>query len=110
MLPWPVAVGAFVVGWVFQFVGHGYEGKKPAFFTNLVHLLVGPLWIVSLAMPRTSKATQPDAFVFSLRPLKQQQSTPGRVPFGQNFGEPSSAKHKVMLRGTRDLQRRKCRL
>ncbi|MBV8081521.1 MAG: DUF962 domain-containing protein [Candidatus Eremiobacteraeota bacterium] len=54
--PWPLALGAFVVGWIFQFVGHGYEGKKPAFFTNLVHLLVGPLWIVSLAMPRTSKA------------------------------------------------------
>jgi uncharacterized membrane protein YGL010W len=54
--PWPVALGAFIVGWIFQFVGHGYEGKKPAFFTNLVHLLVGPLWIVSLAMPRASKA------------------------------------------------------
>jgi uncharacterized membrane protein YGL010W len=50
--PWPVAVGAFVVGWIFQFVGHGYEGKKPAFLNNLVHLLVGPLWIVSLALPR----------------------------------------------------------
>jgi len=55
--PWPVAVGAFVVGWIFQFVGHGYEGKKPAFFKNLVHLLVGPLWIVSLALPRTRTST-----------------------------------------------------
>lgn len=50
--PWPVAVAAFIVGWILQFVGHGYEGKKPAFLNNLVHLLVGPLWIVSLAMPR----------------------------------------------------------
>lgn len=50
--PWPVAAGAFVIGWIFQFVGHGYEGKKPAFLNNLVHLLVGPLWIVSLALPR----------------------------------------------------------
>lgn len=45
--PWPVAVAAFIVGWVFQFVGHAYEGNRPAFLTNLVHLLVGPLWICS---------------------------------------------------------------
>jgi uncharacterized membrane protein YGL010W len=55
--PWPVAVGAFVVGWIFQFVGHGYEGKKPAFLNNIVHLLVGPLWIVSLALPRARTST-----------------------------------------------------
>ncbi len=55
--PWPVAVGAFVVGWIFQFVGHRYEGKSPAFLHNLVHLLIGPLWIISLAMPRTSPSS-----------------------------------------------------
>ena len=54
--PWPLALGAFVAGWILQFVGHGYEGKKPAFLHNLVHLLVGPLWICSLAMPRIAKA------------------------------------------------------
>lgn len=54
--PWPVAVGAFLAGWILQFVGHAYEGKRPAFFTNVLHLLVGPLWICSLALPRTSKA------------------------------------------------------
>jgi len=42
---WPWAIGAFLAGWVFQFVGHAYEGKSPAFLTNLVHLLIGPLWI-----------------------------------------------------------------
>ncbi|MDB5073212.1 MAG: hypothetical protein JWM87_4323, partial [Candidatus Eremiobacteraeota bacterium] len=40
---WPFAIAAFVIGWVFQFVGHAYEGKSPAFLTNLLHLLVGPL-------------------------------------------------------------------
>ena len=50
--PWPLAVGAFVAGWILQFAGHGYEGKKPAFFTNMVHLLVGPLWICSLLVRR----------------------------------------------------------
>jgi uncharacterized membrane protein YGL010W len=39
---------SFVVGWAFQFVGHYvYEKKSPAFFRNLAHLLVGPLWILA---------------------------------------------------------------
>lgn len=51
-IPWPYALAAFVAGWIFQFVGHAYEGKKPAFLTNAVHLLVGPLWIAHLAVER----------------------------------------------------------
>ena len=39
-----IGVGSFVVGWVFQFVGHYYEGKKPAFVDDLVGLLVGPMF------------------------------------------------------------------
>ena len=49
---WPFAVGAFVVGWVFQFIGHAYEGKAPAFLTNLLHLLVGPLWVAHILVRR----------------------------------------------------------
>jgi uncharacterized membrane protein YGL010W len=45
--PWYVGLTAFVLGWIFQFVGHHLEGKKPAFLTNGVHLLIGPLWITS---------------------------------------------------------------
>ena len=56
--PWPLAVIAFVVGWILQFVGHGYEGKKPAFFTNVIHLLVGPLWICSLLVRRERRTQQ----------------------------------------------------
>ena len=40
-------IGAFVVGWVFQFVGHYYEGRKPAFVDDLVGLLVGPMFVVA---------------------------------------------------------------
>jgi hypothetical protein len=29
---WPVALGLFPVGWIFQFVGHAFEGKAPEFF------------------------------------------------------------------------------
>lgn len=40
-------IGLFVVGWVIQFVGHYYEGRKPAFVDDLVGLLVGPLFVVA---------------------------------------------------------------
>lgn len=52
-LTWPVAIAIFVAGWIFQFVGHAYEGKSPAFLTNLLHLLVGPLWVASHLVPRS---------------------------------------------------------
>ena len=39
-------LGFFVVGWVIQFVGHYYEGKKPAFADDIVGLLVGPMFVV----------------------------------------------------------------
>jgi uncharacterized membrane protein YGL010W len=40
-------VGLFVVGWVIQFVGHYYEGKKPAFVDDISGLIVGPLFVVA---------------------------------------------------------------
>lgn len=41
---WRLALGLFVVGWIFQFVGHAFEGKPPAFFSDPRFLLVGPVW------------------------------------------------------------------
>jgi uncharacterized membrane protein YGL010W len=43
-------IGCFVVGWVIQFIGHWYEGKKPAFVDDMVGLLVGPMFIVAEVM------------------------------------------------------------
>lgn len=37
--------GLFVLGWIIQFVGHYYEGRKPAFVDDLVGLLVGPMFV-----------------------------------------------------------------
>lgn len=54
---WPFAIGAFVAGWIFQFVGHAYEGKSPAFLTNLLHLLVGPLWVASHLVPSSASSS-----------------------------------------------------
>jgi uncharacterized membrane protein YGL010W len=54
-------IGLFVVGWIIQFVGHYYEGKKPAFVDDIVGLLVGPLFLVAEA-----------AFALGLRPEIQE--------------------------------------
>ncbi|AZC47831.1 MULTISPECIES: DUF962 domain-containing protein [Pseudomonas] len=40
-------VGMFVIGWVIQFVGHYYEGRKPAFVDDVSGLIVGPLFVVA---------------------------------------------------------------
>jgi uncharacterized membrane protein YGL010W len=40
-------VGLFVVGWVIQFVGHIYEGRKPAFVDDVMGLIIGPLFVVA---------------------------------------------------------------
>ena len=41
------SIGLFVVGWIFQFVGHFYEKKKPAFVDDLVGLIIGPLFVLA---------------------------------------------------------------
>lgn len=43
-------VGVFTIGWVIQFVGHWYEGRKPAFVDDLIGLLVGPMFVTAEAM------------------------------------------------------------
>jgi uncharacterized membrane protein YGL010W len=44
-----VGLGLFVVGWVIQFLGHHYEGRKPAFVDDVIGLLIGPLFVVAEA-------------------------------------------------------------
>jgi len=48
VLSWGAMV--FAGGWVIQFVGHWYEGKKPAFMDDLSGLLVGPMFITAEAL------------------------------------------------------------
>jgi uncharacterized membrane protein YGL010W len=44
-------IGLFVVGWVFQFVGHMvYEHRKPAFVDDVIGLLIGPLFVLAEAL------------------------------------------------------------
>jgi uncharacterized membrane protein YGL010W len=39
-----------VVGWIFQFIGHYYEGRKPAFVDDITGLAIGPLFVVTEAL------------------------------------------------------------
>ena len=40
-------IGLFVVGWIIQFVGHYYEGRKPAFVNDVMGLVIGPLFVLA---------------------------------------------------------------
>jgi uncharacterized membrane protein YGL010W len=43
---WLLSILIFVVSWIFQFIGHNIEGKKPSFFKDVQFLLIGPIWIL----------------------------------------------------------------
>jgi len=40
-----LALFLFVFGWLLQFLGHKYEGMKPAFYDDVRQLLIGPLFV-----------------------------------------------------------------
>ena len=52
---WRLAAALFVVGWIFQFIGHAFEGNKPSFFANPVYLVIGPLWTIRRVLGFESK-------------------------------------------------------
>jgi uncharacterized membrane protein YGL010W len=51
----PLATGlwvfgtTFVLGWIFQLVGHAIEGKRPALVDNLLQIFVAPMFLVAEA-------------------------------------------------------------
>lgn len=38
-----------VIGWIIQFIGHYYEGRKPAFVDDVMGLVIGPLFVAAEA-------------------------------------------------------------
>ncbi|MET1255654.1 DUF962 domain-containing protein [Aliikangiella maris] len=46
-IDWQIALGLFIVGWIFQFIGHRYEKAKPAFIDDLNQLFIGPLFLMA---------------------------------------------------------------
>ena len=44
-----LAAAVFVAGWALQFLGHRFEGMKPAFYDDVMQLLIGPLFVCAEA-------------------------------------------------------------
>jgi uncharacterized membrane protein YGL010W len=44
---WMAFIALFVGGWVLQFVGHHYEGRRPALLDNLFQAFIGPMFLVA---------------------------------------------------------------
>ena len=62
---WPVAGAVFALGWIIQFVGHMFEGRRPAFLVNLAQVFMAPafliaemLFAVGLAQPLAADLTR----------------------------------------------------
>jgi uncharacterized membrane protein YGL010W len=47
-----LAAVLFALAWIGQFAGHTIEGRHPAFFTNVIQLLIGPAWLMGKLMHR----------------------------------------------------------
>ncbi len=56
-----IGIGSFVVGWIFQLVGHVFEGRKPAFVDDLVGLIIGPLFVLVELLAKLGLARQLNA-------------------------------------------------
>lgn len=41
---WKISLSLFVIGWIFQFIGHYFEGKPPEFMKDYRFLFVGLRW------------------------------------------------------------------
>ncbi|HDR7952199.1 TPA: DUF962 domain-containing protein, partial [Bacillus toyonensis] len=49
---WKLGLSLFILGWIFQFVGHAIEGKKPTFLSNPAYLVVGPICFFKKVLKR----------------------------------------------------------
>ncbi len=44
---WILFAAFFVGGWVFQLVGHAWEGRRPALADNLFQAFIGPMFLMA---------------------------------------------------------------
>ncbi|MCW3162597.1 Mpo1 family 2-hydroxy fatty acid dioxygenase [Chryseobacterium oryctis] len=49
---WILYLSVFIITWIFQFIGHKIEGKKPSFLKDLQFLLIGPIWLLSFILKK----------------------------------------------------------
>jgi uncharacterized membrane protein YGL010W len=47
---WIAFAVLFIAGWVLQFLGHHYEGKRPALLDNIFQGFIGPMFLVAEAL------------------------------------------------------------
>lgn len=47
---WIAFTTLFVGGWILQFLGHHYEGKRPALIDNIFQAFIGPMFLVAEAL------------------------------------------------------------
>lgn len=76
-----LGVGLFVVGWIIQFVGHIFEGRKPAFVDDISGLIIGPLFVVTEA-----------GFLLGLRPELEAQIEQRAGPVHSGRAGPTQAR------------------
>jgi uncharacterized membrane protein YGL010W len=46
-LVWTTFAACFVGGWIIQFVGHVFEGRRPALFTNVLQIFMAPPFLIA---------------------------------------------------------------
>lgn len=54
---WIAFIALFVGGWVLQFLGHHYEGRRPALIDNIFQAFIGPMFLVAEAMVAMGQRT-----------------------------------------------------
>ena len=53
---WLVCVAVFVAAWIGQFIGHVFEGRRPAFLEDVRSFLVAPAWLLAFVYRRLGVA------------------------------------------------------
>jgi len=56
-----LALGLFVAGWALQLIGHGFEGRRPAFADNLGQLVIGPMFLMAEMLEAAEVYRRPDS-------------------------------------------------
>ena len=54
---WIAFLALFVGGWILQFLGHHYEGKRPALIDNMFQAFIGPMFLVAETMVMMGRRT-----------------------------------------------------
>lgn len=45
--PYIIFTACFIGGWIIQFIGHGFEGRKPALFDNFLQIFMAPAFLIA---------------------------------------------------------------